>query len=247
VCLAQSEKHKNRFSALGMDPGKTIVSGNMKYDLEEETRDNPDSLDGVFKRLKTPAESFLLLAASTHAGEEEKILSVYLKIKGRYPSLKLIIAPRHIERVSSIEKMIRKRQLSSIKLSSLVSNEDDNLNEIIIADTWGVLIRLYRFADLVFVGGSLVPHGGHNPAEVAYASKTILYGPHMRNFQDMIDEFRAGNAAVQVKNEEELEENIINLLKNEQLRIDLGKKAKEVVLQNQGATDRNISEIMKFL
>jgi 3-deoxy-D-manno-octulosonic-acid transferase len=188
----------------------------------------------------------ILLAASTHAGEDEMILAAYLSAKIRYPFLKLVIAPRHIERAGSIERLIQNHSLSAVRYSA-VSENGMGFGDILLIDEWGILNRLYQLCDLVFVGGSLVSKGGHNLAEVGLAERCILHGPYMQNFKEMAREFRSANASIQVRDEAELAQTLLRLVPNVQLRNQFGLGAKRVVLNNQGVTQKIVEETLKCL
>ncbi|MFH1655382.1 MAG: 3-deoxy-D-manno-octulosonic acid transferase [Candidatus Omnitrophota bacterium] len=231
---------------LGADKDKVKVIGNLKFDETFPSHSYQTTDLGLKK------DDRLLIAGSTHSNEEEIIIRVYKNILRDYPRLKLMIAPRHIDRVNSIIELIKANNFKVIKFSK-VKNEQLNLtaysNYIFLVDTIGDLKTLYNLATIVFVGGSLVNKGGHNIIEPGYFGKPIIFGPNMSNFQDMTDTFLSRKAAIQVKDEQGLQKNIKMLFDNNVRTQTISKNAKEVVEENRGATERTVNllkEILKF-
>jgi 3-deoxy-D-manno-octulosonic-acid transferase len=187
-----------------------------------------------------------LVAGSTHPGEEEIILSAYRKLLNEFPDLRLLIAPRHPERSQDLVKLIKRFGFISTRISILDSQTHGPTDPqtIFILDTVGVLLYFYSIADIVFVGGSLVKIGGHNILEPTALGKPVLIGPYMFNFSDIADLFIINKAAILVRNQEELKENIRYLLNNHSLITELRLLAKELILENQGATKRNMEFIL---
>jgi len=245
LCLAQSAAHGERFTRLGLPADRMKVSGNMKFDLQTAQAGSRADLRRVFEELKAEQDAAVFLASSTHPGEEELLLAVYLQLKGVFPNLRLVIAPRHIERLGSIEALIGRKNLSSARLSSLLKAKQRSLSEILLVDVWGILHEIYPYADVVFVGGSLVPSGGHNIAEPASSGRAVLHGPHMANFSDMAEEFRKSGGVIEASGAEDLASKLMGLLRDPGERERLGSRAREVVLRNSGATDRVAEEIVQ--
>ncbi|MFH1441200.1 MAG: glycosyltransferase, partial [Candidatus Omnitrophota bacterium] len=187
----------------------------------------------------------LLVAASTHQGEEAIILSVYKAVLADFPRLRLLIAPRHPERAKDIEKFALEQGCGCRFISSLASHplRTDN-NMILILDTIGELVNFYQISNIVFVGGSFVKKGGHNIIEPASCAKPVIFGPYMFNFRDIAELFIANDAAIKVRKKDELYAAIKELLMDNVQADSLGRKARSLVEQNQKATQRNI-EILK--
>jgi len=253
----QTKEDSQRIISLGAPREKVGITGNMKFD-SEVPGDRYKKSDLGLKE-----ENILFVAASTHPGEEEIILEIYKQIDRK--NLRLLIAPRHIERIPQIEKLVQKQELVTQRLSdffiSLSADEtmpardrerlfsDTTLSSstILLLDTIGELSSLFGIADIVFVGGSLVKRGGHNILEPAFFGKPILFGRYMFNFQEVAALFLQGKGAIVVDNAQELKEAICNLLDNRGRREELGKRARQILEENRGATERNMEVIGRFM
>ncbi len=240
LCLTQNAEHARRFCEIGVPPDRVRVTGNMKFDLEAPKVTETVRLAMTVFRADSKS---LLLAASTHPGEEEQLVSVFEAARVHIPGLKLALAPRHLERLAEVEEIIRRRGLKCAKISDLERHYASNV-DVLLVDAWGILNQLYALSDLVFVGGSLVPVGGHNLAEPAVAGCPVLYGPWMQNFKDMDEEFRAARAGVRVADARELEARVIELFQDPGARRQLAERSRAVVAANAGATDLNLKEIL---
>lgn len=236
----QTENDANRIISLGADETKVKVTGNMKFDIQLSAISYQLSVLGLTK------EDRLFIAGSTHRGEEKIVLQVYKELIRKHPRLRLLIAPRHIERTKEIERLIAELGFKSQRVSQLVVSEQpatDNSQRILILDSIGQLKGLYALAEIVFIGGSLIPHGGQNPIEPAVFFKPILFGPYMSNFSNIADVFLKNHAAMMVKDARNLQESCFRLLCDSGLRKQLGERAKEVVEVNRGAAFKNMELI----
>jgi len=221
----QTAADAERIKALAGSAENVKVTGNMKFDAET-------SGDPRGRRMATPGvaggfEAPLLIAGSTHSGEEEIVLEVYKELLREFPDLRLLIAPRHIDRAGAVKKLVK--QMGFKKVSVL--------------DTLGELARLYEHATVVFMGGSFVKRGGHNIVEPAFFARAIVFGPHMFNFRSMVKTFLEHNAALRVANKEELLNTLRGLFRDKGKRASLGGNAKELLEKAKGATERNIREV----
>ncbi len=247
-CL-QTESDARRLTALGASPEKLRVTGNMKFDNADypPLRD-PATRDAEYrKRLGLGEKERLLTAGSTHPGEEEIVLRVYKQLLKDFPELKLLIAPRHPERAGEIGKLALNYGFDPIFISKLQPSAiDRRLSTVFILDTIGQLTSFYAVSDIVFVGKSLVNKGGQNILEPAFFAKPILFGPHMFNFREITALFLANQAAVMVQDEEELSQKIQFLLANPDEADRLGQAGKELLIRNQGATERNLGFIRNY-
>ena len=235
IFCMQAAEDAERIIALGAPRENVKVTGNMKFDIDTNKKDRFTDLKGLLNRpLRSVKRSHeLIIAGSTHKGEEEIVLEVYGKLLEKFQGLKLLIAPRHIDRAESIRKLIRETGLGEGGLSVL--------------DTHGELSQLYRLATIVFMGGSLIRRGGHNIVEPAQFGKPIIFGPFMFNFRDMARSFLAADAAIEVEDKHELLNTLGVLLGDEDKRNILGGNAKALIERSRGATDKNIQELTNIL
>lgn len=241
-CLAQSDEHAGRYVLAGVPADRVRVTGNMKFDLESPPVSPAVQLAMTVFRSRSKS---VFLAASTHAGEDAMVIDAFLSARKHVTDLRLVIAPRHLERLPEIEEIIRSKGLKCAKISDLERHYVGGA-EVLLVDQWGVLNQLYPMTDLVFVGGSLVPAGGHNLAEPAVAGCPVLYGPWTQNFRDMEEEFRKACAAVRVADARDLERRVIGMFQNPQEKDLYAERSRAVVAANAGATDRNLEEILKW-
>ena len=244
---AQSLRDQERLFRLGVPKEKVVPAGNMKFDLRI-TGEGVGDYTEHRKRLGLGTQEKLFVAASTHAQEEEIIIATFKKLLNTYPSLRLLLAPRHPERAPEIERLIERLGFTPLRISQLGRQPiTDNRQPIAILDSVGELMDYYAIADIVFVGGSLVAHGGHNILEPALLGKPIVFGPHMFNFRDIADLFLQHDAALLVKDEAEAFVRIKELLDNSVRAKELGARARSLIKENQGATLRNLKLIESLL
>ncbi|MFH1245582.1 MAG: 3-deoxy-D-manno-octulosonic acid transferase [Candidatus Omnitrophota bacterium] len=237
----QTENDAQKIIELGAERGRVKITGNMKFDVQSVDV-APQNID-----LGLTKEERLFIAGSTHRGEERLILKVYKELVNDYPDLRLLIAPRHIERAPEIEQLIVEFGFAPCRFSQSAVRKPQTAQRIFILDTIGQLKTLYAHAEIVYIGGSLVPHGGQNPIEAAVFAKPILFGPYMFNFSAIAGEFLRQKAAIMVNNEEQLKEAWQKILRDGQLRKELGENAQQLIQQNQGATLRNINFIKEII
>jgi 3-deoxy-D-manno-octulosonic-acid transferase len=234
-----------RLLSLGVEEGKIRITGNMKYDYAVPEK---GGLPDHRSELKLNERDILFVAGSTHPGEEEALLKIYKDLLPGFPDLRLLIAPRHPERSGEIGALVNKSGFEPQFASKLdLSGDIHNARTVFILDTIGELTGFYAAADIVFVGGSLVKKGGHNILEPAAFAKPILFGPHTFNFKDMASLFVKNKGAIAVRDAPSLKENVSYLLKNIPEAIKLGRRARELLLQNRGATRKNLDCIAVFL
>lgn len=232
-----------RIIDLGASPERVMVTGNMKFDAMPNI--NIDEKEKVRNFLDLREGDLLFVGGSTHPGEEEKLLSVYKRLRVAFPGLKLLIAPRHIERAGEAADIVRRYGFESVRYSSSlpIIHCPGSPVRVFILDTIGLLNAAYSYAALVFVGGSLVRHGGQNPIEPAALEKPSLFGPHMSNFMDAALALTAGKGALEVGDEGALFQQAESLLADPGLRAIMGKNAFNVVVNNRGSSARNILAI----
>lgn len=242
LCCMQSGEDGERIKSLGAEAERVVVTGNTKFDHPAPlTQDTEPALLKVKEDWGLSDSSQIVVAGSTHPGEEEIILDAFQQIQ--HPGLRLILAPRHLKRIKEVEDLLQKRGVRYC----LRSGGADPEAEVMVLDTYGELARVYGLADLVFVGGSLVPIGGHNPIEPALLGKPILFGPYMENFRDIRRTLLARKATVEVRDGNQLTEELARLLNNPAEAAGLGQAALEVIEENRGAARRNAKLIAGFL
>ena len=232
----QSKRDKERIISLGAQEEKVHTTGNVKFDGLKTEIPERGRLAG---ELKISLQDPVLVAGSTHPKEEEIILDIYQKAKEEFPDLRLILAPRHPERIPEVEAICKSKNLLCVPRSQRITGE----RAIILLDTIGELAKIYSLAAIVFVGGSLVPVGGHNILEPAALGKAPLFGPYMHNFVESARLLLEGGGGIQVRNKEELRENILGLLRNPEKREKIGDRAQEIVKRHQGASGRTLELI----
>ncbi|HBH60792.1 MAG TPA: hypothetical protein DDX85_03420 [Nitrospiraceae bacterium] len=236
----QDKGDAERIIALGADTHKVGIMGNFKFDIDLHEDLPLNWLSGVSGKI--------LLAASTHEGEEEIILEAFTIIKKELQGIKLILAPRHPERFNEAADLIEKRGLSYIRRSSLNGKEITGRSDadIILLDTIGELSRVFSRASVAFIGGSLISRGGHNVMEPAYWSKPIIFGPHMNNFP-IAGEFLKRSAAVEVRDSKDIAETVLTLLRDNKKAAELGRNARSIVDKNTGAVKKAIELIRGYI
>ena len=174
------------------------------------------------------------------------MLRAFARIKTTLPSALAILAPRQPERFGEVERLSREAGFVTARRSELPIDAEPRA-DVVVLDTIGELAQLYQVATAVFVGGSLVDHGGHNILEPAMFGKPIVFGPHMQNFKEIADAFLTNGAAVQVQSERELDEALLTLVTDPVRRARLGAAARALVEANRGAKDKTLAVIAELL
>jgi 3-deoxy-D-manno-octulosonic-acid transferase len=242
----QSRQDKERIISLGAPAERVVRVGNLKYDYELPGHAEKVQLVQWMGRLLKPRTGDLVwLCGSTREGEEEMLADLFLDLRREFPALRWLVAPRHVHRASEVQYVLRGRSLKPVLRSQL--DVEEGPIDVLILDSMGELAHLYQLADLVFIGGSLVPWGGHNLIEAASFGKPILVGPHVQNFQEIVDTFLAAYAVVQVSGPDELRERCRDLLRDPTARKWLGANARKVVNQNQGAVKHTLEIVRAVL
>ncbi|RJQ52662.1 MAG: 3-deoxy-D-manno-octulosonic acid transferase [Nitrospiraceae bacterium] len=234
----QGETDAGRIIEIGADKYKTGIMGNFKFDAGSARSGCPDWLEDIRGRI--------LLAASTHKGEEEIILDAFESVKPDYPDLKLIIAPRHPERFDEAADILRRRGFKFLRRSEIkgqgARGKGQGHYDVVLLDTIGELSQVFSGATIAFIGGSLVPVGGHNILEPAFQAKPVLFGPHMDNFP-FATEFLDHSAAVRVRNAGDIMMTVRDLLDNDEKAALMGQRAKILAEKNTGAVEKAIGLI----
>lgn len=239
LCM-QSEKSAERIIAMGAPASRVHVTGNLKFDQAL-----PDPVDQQIwrRRLGLGENGPVWVAGSTHPGEEEIILRVFRRLRSIHPDFRLVLAPRAPERFDEVECLIASAGLSVQRRSEPPGEQGHGGVEVILLDTIGELGHVYGVARVGFVGGSLVPHGGQNPLEVAAHGRPALFGPHMENFREIAALLVEGGGAMEVRNEVDLEQGIRKCLADPCTAKAMGHRGYATLLANRGAASRTLEVI----
>jgi len=242
--LMQTEEDARRLVAMGAPPSRVQVLGSLKWDASLISRPKPAELAALSARLGLGAGDALIVAGSTHRGEERALLEAFQGLRAQLDHVRLIIAPRHLERVGEVEALSRQSGLSVRRVSQTASASSW---DVAIVDTLGQLPAHYGLATVVFVGGSLIPHGGQNPLEPASLGKPIIFGPSMENFAEIARQLLAHQAAYQLQDRSELTSILQGFLVDQARREAMGQRAQALVERLSGTSTRTLEALKEFL
>jgi 3-deoxy-D-manno-octulosonic-acid transferase len=242
----QGDETSRRLVELGADPARITVTGSLKFDSLESSPTPGRGRERVLRFFRIPASRPVIIAGSTSKGEEEPVIRAFNRVRAAGTNALLIIAARHPERFDEVERLCRHEGLVAIRRTELPIDTEPRADAVVL-DTIGELAQLYQLATVVFIGGSLVPAGGHNILEPALYGKPIVFGPYMQNFGEIADAFLSNGAAIQVRSETELEETILSLIGDPVRRARVGAAARALVESNRGARDRTLAVIRDLL
>jgi 3-deoxy-D-manno-octulosonic-acid transferase len=239
--VLQTEGERESLLKIGIKPDHLEVVGNLKTEVTLPQFDDSEKAGlkakyGVFEGHK------VVLAGSTHKGEEERLIEAFSRAREEKEDVDFILAPRHPERAEEIERLLRGTSFGVRRRSEVQSG---SRWDILILDTLGELASMYAMCDAAFIGGSLIPWGGQNFLEPAFYGKPIFFGPHMDNFQDLADRFVRQKAARIVENDEDLKR--MFLFANEPEMFEMGENAARLLSSFQGVTDRTLQRIESYL
>ncbi len=242
----QSEKDAEKIEQLGALPQRIFVTGNMKFDGQEESCENRFAKESLgFER-----DDDIVVAGSTHEPECTIMLDIYKKLrKDHQGGLKLILAPRHVERVDALKGYIKKSGLDYRQFSHVLKDEASfhRRCDVLLVDTIGHLRELYSVATAVFIGGSLTARGGQNPIEAARWGKPVIFGPRMSNFRAISEIFLENEAAVRVKDAGGLEKALKSLLQNPSQQERMAENAKRVIKNHAGAVAKTVEGLKEYM
>lgn len=249
IFCVQSQRDAERFLALGAPEAKVRVTGNMKFDNASLLEDRIKKCAQDYRRiLGLQQKEKLFVAASTHPQEEKIITDTFRTLSREFADLRLLVAPRHPERSEEVLSLIKNSGFPAQRISLLDKEGRVKAGKaVFILDTVGELVYFCNIAEIVFVGGSLIKKGGHNILEPASLGKPVLFGPHMFNFRDIAELFLENKAGIPVSDGKDLTSKIAYLLRNPGQAAELSRRAKELVLRNQGATQRVMEYIAGLL
>ena len=234
LIAAQGEADAKRFLSLGAAPERTWIMGNIKFDIElpEDLRARGEGIRAELLGRDRP----VWIAASTHDREEEQVLDAHRELLLKIPDALLVLVPRHPERFSAVQALLKRRKFEHV--SRMSGQPCRQSTQVFLGDTMGELPVFYAASDVAFVGGTLVPIGGHNLLEPGALGMPVVTGPHLFNTQDIADLFADSGASVMVRDASTLAAAVVPLLKDAGARAEIGRKGRRIVEANRGALQR---------
>lgn len=239
LIVTQDNASARRFKVLGA--AEVTCSGNLKYELDIA----PQSTALAQQLAPALQGRIVWVAGSTHAGEDEILLKAYQQLKTQFPQLLLILVPRHPERFAAVADLLQAAQIPYVRRSE--QKLPDATTAVWLADSMGELLSWYQLADLVFVGGSLIERGGHNPLEAMAFAKPVITGPHTFNFQQAYSALTQHNACFRVQDNSSLVSTLQQLLNQPQLAAAAGKRGQDLFIAHQGAVERTVTQLSTVL
>jgi 3-deoxy-D-manno-octulosonic-acid transferase len=239
----QSDESRRRFVEIGAPPDRVTVTGSLKFDsLEPASAGQARSRERVLRYFRFPPARPVWVAGSTMKGEEALVLRVFRRLKASQPTAALVLAPRHPERFDDVVAMAQQEGFRTVRRSELPIDAEPRA-DVVVLDTIGELAAVYQVGTVVFVGGSLVPTGGHNILEPAVFGRPVVFGPHMHNFAEIAAAFVAADAGVQVVSDGAFEDDVLALMADPVRRARLGAAARALVDANRGAKAKTLETL----
>lgn len=239
----QSQADADRVMAMGADPARVSVTGNCKADQSGEPMPLEDA-----RRLKAslgiPGDAPVFVAGSTNPGEDEPVLEAFLSARSAYPELRLIIAPRQIDRAQEVAQIARDRNLSCARRSDPDAAPEGW--DVLILDTFGELANVYAAADVTFVGGSLIPRGCHSILQPIAQGKPVFFGPHTFKAKDLVAQARAAGVGFEIRDGAELGARIAEMLDDRATLDDIRVRCAEMMQANRGASERTAEALVEL-
>lgn len=244
TCCMQTEGDAERVVALGADPRRVQVTGSLKFDVDAVPPG--DSPVGRLGRWLEADDRRLVVAGSTHAGEEEVLLDVYARVGARHGEAVLLLAPRHPERFDEVAALVERVGLPLRRFSDIVHGDGERAGSgplVVLLDAMGVLAECYGLGIVAFVGGSLAPIGGHNVLEPAQRGVAVLVGPHTETARESLEPLLAAGGALRVESSTDLEEALEQILGEPGLAVAMGTRARRAARVGEGAVERHLKVI----
>ncbi len=243
---AQNDRDATRLVELGCRPDRVHAVGSLKFESAPLAEHRVVDVPRLLSQAGMPENARILLAGSTHDGEEALIAKVFRQLRKKHPDLYLVIVPRHVERARNVGSQLHRAGVRYIYRTevSFVSNPEPGSSDCLLVNSTGELRQFYPHATVVFVGKSLVGRGGQNPIEPAEAGRPVLFGPFMQNFSDIATRLLEGGGAVQVEDEASLQAQLDLLLSDPARCAELGANALNVVRKNRGALERTVEVVL---
>jgi 3-deoxy-D-manno-octulosonic-acid transferase len=247
LCM-QTDTDRKRIIAIGASEISTVTAGNLKYDIPLQQR-NDFEKDKLRSEYCIPDSLAVFTAGSTHPGEEEFIINAFQELISSGKELVLILVPRHPERAAAVAALLEQNGLTYRRRTALQPASDGRLKngQVLLVDTIGEMMNFYALSDLIFVGGSLVPTGGHNLLEPASVGVVSIFGPHMSNFREIASLTLSYSAGIQIGKPEELSSACSKLMDNSHIRLELGQNGLRMMRENGGATKKHLDIVDQYL
>jgi 3-deoxy-D-manno-octulosonic-acid transferase len=242
----QTTQDAQRLAAIGADPNRIVITGNLKFDQGTE---EPETASAVRRaELGLGPDELLWVAGSTHAGEEDALIAAYRRLHRQEPRLVLLLAPRHLDRLDKVETVVQQHGCTPLRRSAIKAGAPPAAGpRVIVLDTLGELAALYVEATVAFVGGTLVPVGGHNLLEPAARGKAVVFGPHTHKCEEIARALLEAQGGVRVESEDGLVDEVGRLLADAALRTKMGRQGLDMVARNRGAVERTLAILHPWL
>ncbi len=241
-----------RWQSLGVPLERITVTGNSKFDQASFPADRVEEFRGLLRTSGIAEHAPILLGGSTFPGEERILAEVLRELRPEFPELLLILVPRHVERADEVFRELAPTNFHVALRTTIAADSNSQLAgqrtkpDILLVNTTGELRDWYHLATAVFIGKSLTAIGGQNPVEAVMAGKPVLFGPHMENFEPIVSQWLAADAAIQVKDTADLSAAIANLLRDPELRTTLATRARSLASAHEGATERTVRVLLNL-
>jgi len=241
ICT-QSVEDARRFQALGVPSHRTMVTGNIKFDQEFQLL-STEEMEDLRKWLQIQPSQKVLVAGSTHNGEESILVDAFSKMKSEFKDLLLVVIPRDPERAKSVYRIFQTAGFSVGLMKEMEKTSEGHRFDVMVVGLMGILKKLYAIADIAFIGGSLVACGGHNPLEPALFAKPIIFGQDMSDFAEISKFLMESGGAVSVHDSASLFEAAAGLLRDSKIAMEMGEKAYQVFNANKGAVEKTLEVV----
>jgi len=240
----QTQQYADRLVELGIPPETVVVTGNMKYDAVISSV--PENPGGERTALGIAPDEIVFTAGSTHASEEEAAVDAWQAArKAAEAPVRLIVVPRHPPRIPEVLEMLNSKGLGAVRKSRIKGSLEKDT--VIVGDTMGEMMKIYAASDIVFIGGSLIPHGGQNMIEPVACKKATLWGPHTHNFTETVEQLAEAKGGITLKDKSQLAADVARLACDDRERERLARSGYEVIRDRLGATRRNLEIIRSFI
>ncbi len=249
LLAVQTEEHARRLRRLGAPVSRVHVTGNMKYDLTAPALETDRA--SLRRELGLGESDLVVIGGSVHRGEDEALVAAFVELRQRYPQLRLILVPRYPQEATEVGRVIAEAGLTPAYKTALAATAPTAAEAVLVVDTVGDLKSMYAVSDIAYVGGSLhyrgANKGGHNLMEPAILGVPVVFGPYNFSFKDTVEDLLAAGAGVKVAGTGDLIEALDRLAGHPEQRRAMGRRARGVVLDGQGATDRNYALLNRYL